>query len=458
MRELKGDFRDLFGCFMIALDLRKMFLCLVGTVLTILAVGAVTYVAAEWFTPDDQEVWCMEFEEHGGTLERVLTPAAHLDRDYEVGRLTLCSLFTDHFRGWVRVLKWNLENGRNLSGLCLYGLVIALMWTLIWSIFGGASSRIAAVEIAKDERIETRRSLDYSKKKYSSFFWSFWACVLGFAFFFLIITLFGLFGRLGFVMADSVGYIFSGLLMLLLPLALLSGFILILIAIGTAFGYPLFYPAISAEGTDAFDAISRGFSYIYSKPWHYIFYQLCALIYGLICTAFILLFAWLMVKVSLFAGHWGIGSGFDEVLRGSLVEGGRELGYVLTQGMIEEGIDEPQFSVLALLCTVFLNIWIFVVFGLAFSYAGSYYVSAQSMIYFLLRKKTDGIEMAEVFEDRQEEEPAFAEPPKPAEPAAMPAEEAKPADEGGAGTSETPGGEALPEKPADSGSDAAKES
>src|SRR5207244_2846941 len=42
MRELKGDWRDLFNGFMVALDLRKCFLALCGIVVTICLCGGLT--------------------------------------------------------------------------------------------------------------------------------------------------------------------------------------------------------------------------------------------------------------------------------------------------------------------------------------------------------------------------------------------------------------------------------
>ena len=42
MRELKGDWRDLFNGFMVALDLRKCFLALCGIVVTICLCGGMT--------------------------------------------------------------------------------------------------------------------------------------------------------------------------------------------------------------------------------------------------------------------------------------------------------------------------------------------------------------------------------------------------------------------------------
>ena len=48
--------------------------------------------------------------------------------------------------------------------------------------------------------------------------------------------------------------------------------------------------------------------------------------------------------------------------------------------------------------------WLLVTLGLAYSYLISYFISSQTIIYFILRKKVDGIEMNEVYEEPEEEE------------------------------------------------------
>jgi hypothetical protein len=71
-----------------------------------------------------------------------------------------------------------------------------------------------------------------------------------------------------------------------------------------------------------------------------------------------------------------------------------------------------------------VTLWLSITLGLALGYVVSYFISQQTMIYYILRKKVDGIEMNEVFEEAEEE----AKPPEgaPAPEAAKPPEGAKP--------------------------------
>src|SRR5204863_3866138 len=55
---------------------------------------------------------------------------------------------------------------------------------------------------------------------------------------------------------------------------------------GLIFGWPLMWPAISAERDgDPFDAFSRSYSYVYGKPLHYFFYVVVAAALGALSWA-----------------------------------------------------------------------------------------------------------------------------------------------------------------------------
>src|SRR5437899_9705309 len=56
MRELKGDWRDLFNGFMVALDLRKCFLALLGIFVTICLCGGLTICLGNSLNPKYVEV------------------------------------------------------------------------------------------------------------------------------------------------------------------------------------------------------------------------------------------------------------------------------------------------------------------------------------------------------------------------------------------------------------------
>jgi hypothetical protein len=452
MRELKGDWRDLFNGFMVALDLRKCFLALLGIFVTICLCGGLTITLGNSLNPPAVEVpRDLVLHHWWGTQKQ----AWHVIYG-ETRAFKPADLQKDPAK--VATASTTGEDKHRTPALIRIGYTVlfALLFLTIWSYFGGAIARIAAYEIAKDgERIETRKALQFARRKFWSFFWAPLICVIGFFFFALCNYAGGLVG--GVLDFIKVG---APLVALLLPLALLSGFIMTLICVGTVTGLPLFAPAVAAEGTDSFDAVSRGFSYVYSRPWHYVWYQLVSSVYGYVCIGFVILFAILMCHLGIAAGAEGFElSGawkkeeFHKVSNDawalilspehqgcsryewdplSLAKGPHPYGRLQNLANHLVGVDFEHRGVAKdshHIASFLVTFWLAITLGLALGYVVSFFISQQTMIYYILRKKVDGIEMNEVFEE-SEEEAKPAEAPKPAAPApaAGPSAESKPAE------------------------------
>jgi len=466
MRELKGDWRDLFNGFMVALDLRKCFLAFCGIVMTLLFCGGVTIAVGNSIDPDYVS-WPKDLVAHRWwqaecrSWHTIFSGKEYLDRK------PVPFVKTAKPQDYRSTPAYEKRGGKPVVALA-YSVGFVLVFVGIWAYFGGAICRIAAYEIAKDgERIETRKAIQFARRKFWSFFWAPLICAIGFLFFAFCNFAGGFIGKI----LDIV-YIGSTLTAILLPLALLSGFIMVLITVGTAAGAPLFSPAVAAEGTDSFDAVSRGFSYVYSRPWHYLWYQLVSGAYGYICIAFVILFAVTMCFVGIQAGAegfelfggWGPGQ-FDEITNASwrlilsdehqsmdryswsplsIVRSPHPYGRLqtLANQIVKIRYDGPNMTDIQWdhghrLAGFFVALWLVLTLGLALGYVVSYFFSQQTMIYFILRKKVDGIEMNEVFEEAEEEVKPI-EAPKPAD-ASKPAEAPKPPD--------APSAEAKPPEP-----------
>jgi hypothetical protein len=417
MRELKGDWRDLFNGFMLALDLRKMFLGFVGLLLSIAVIVVFLGILDHWdplILRNPMQLKADPQASYGSCVEAVLLPTSvTVDRPVDLSCRGICLSVASSARYILCSPAW---------GVRLIPLAVFLLLVLIWSYFGGAISRIAAVEVAKDERIETQKALQYVGRKYSAFFWAPLVCILFFALF-AFCNAAG--GAVGWIVDQVIPGLGGLAVAAFLPLALLSGFLMALIVIGSVFGGPLFHPAVGAEGTDSFDAISRGFSYVYSRPWHYGFYQIVAAVYGTICCAFVAWFGFFMVRLGLGAGRagmaiFGSGADFDRLLPEPITRlfFGSAAGYSGDSWTTAAGrpVSDHLWDLgfLEIVASIVLLVWLFIVFGMIAGYVVSYLCSSQTLIYFLLRKKVDGIEMIEVFEEKEEGEEEF----KPEEPSA----------------------------------------
>lgn len=344
MRELCGDWRDVFKGFRMALDPRKITLAVGGiatsTVFVFLALLLVFVIRDEG-------------------VRKAIT-------EFRASTLLV---------EMIKALKFGCATQPGFCPLIL-GIVAIVSW-LVWAYFGGAISRIAAVEIAKDERIELVEAAKFAREKYRSVFWSPLAVVLAVIFFGLCNAAVGLVGR---HIPWGIGQL---LVSIPLVLALFSGLLMALLLVGLAFGAPLMVPTICVEGTDSFDAISRSMSYVYARPWRYLWCKLVALVYGIPCAAFIVSFAALFVTMGIYVGAWGMGSSFDALHRAWLtgVFPGTLLGNIA--GVIYSG-------------------WLYLVIASVLGYVISYILTSDTIIYMILRKAEDGTEMTEVYEEEEE--------------------------------------------------------
>ncbi len=172
----------------------------------------------------------------------------------------------------------------------VFFVIFGVWFLLIWSIFGGAISRIAAVQVARDEKISIRQAMNFAVGKVLSFGSAPVipvAIVLALG---LLVAAGSLVGNVPFLGPIAVGVLFF--------LALLAGFIMTLVLLGTAGGFNLMYPTIAVEGSDSFDAISRSFSYVYARPWRMAFYTLVALAYGAATYLFVHCFIYMTLVLA----------------------------------------------------------------------------------------------------------------------------------------------------------------
>src|SRR5262249_14996800 len=67
-------------------------------------------------------------------------------------------------------------------------------------------------------------------------------------------------------------------------------------------GWPLMSATVSTEGTDSWEAVSRSYSYVYQRPWHYLWYAIVAICYG----AVVVFFVGFMGSLMVYLAKWGV--------------------------------------------------------------------------------------------------------------------------------------------------------
>ena len=255
-----------------------------------------------------------------------------------------------------------------------------LLWGLcVWSILGGALTRMCALQFARDESISVRSALRFSTNKFLSFLS---APLLAFAFvgfFWFLSLLGGLFASIPYVGETVIG--------LLWPVQLGLGFLMSLMLIGVALGWPLMLATIGVEGSDAFDGFSRSYSYIYDRPWYYAWCAIVALVYGSV----VIFFVWAMTSLFVYLAGWSISSGMHVFDRdaGALMQTAPELlDGADVWGESDNGLRIGRRIV---------GFWLKLLTLLLVGFVSSYFWTASTIIYFLLRQSDDATELDQVY-------------------------------------------------------------
>ncbi|KPK75810.1 MAG: hypothetical protein AMJ79_09640 [Phycisphaerae bacterium SM23_30] len=284
------------------------------------------------------------------------------------------------------------------AGLIIFGLII-------WSIFGGAICRMAALQAARDERIGAWRALQFSGGKFASFFS---APLIPIAIIVMIAAFILLGGLIGAI--PYVGEIVAGLLVFFV---LFCGFVIALLAVGLTGGFYLMHPTIAVEGSDSFDAISRSFSYIFARPWRTGFYLVVAAVYGAICYLFVRFFVFLLLFTThLPARIMNIDGSFMVGSRGKL----DALWAAPTFNHLRMGFYDIQWQSLhptEMIGAFCIWIWVTIAAAAVLGFVISYFFSANTIIYYLLRKHVDATDLEDVYLEKDTED--LLRPPTPAE-------------------------------------------
>lgn len=281
----------------------------------------------------------------------------------------------------------------------------------IWSFFGGAIARMTALSATGRGSGSLGEALRFVCLRWP---WFVLAPLLP-------VVLAGLLGAVLWVggLVFFNGPIVDTLGAVLFFIALACGGGIAFLLLLEAAGVHLFYPAIAVEGTDGFDAISRSFAGVLERPWKWLFYTATALVYGAI--------AYLLVGVVVFLTLWatqrGVGLGvFREVTTGvelTGVQGVNRFDAIMPPPAIGQLVDYEDRSDLLPFWSRgtagIIRFWVCLVAGLMPAFAISFYFSANTWIYLLLRKSADGIDYDEIFVDPSSDDAALKmEPPQAA--------------------------------------------
>jgi len=158
-------------------------------------------------------------------------------------------------------------------------ILTLILGCLISAIFGGAISRMAAVDFARNEEISMRSALRFSLRNWAAFLGAPLIAFAGFGACWLFNFFAGLVAHVPVLGAPLVAFFWC--------LLILSGFVMALILLGIGLGWPLMIAAISTDAGDAFDGLSRACSYLLNRPWYGLFLACLSLGIGSLLLLFV---------------------------------------------------------------------------------------------------------------------------------------------------------------------------
>ena len=274
----------------------------------------------------------------------------------------------------------------------LFFILFGVYSLVLWAVFGGAISRIAAVHVARDQKMSIRSALKFSSSKFLSFLFApiiplLIVLVVG-----LLVTCGSLLGNVPFFGPIIIGALFF--------LALAAGFVMTLVLLGLVCGFNLMYPTIAVEGSDSFDSISRSFSYLYALPWRLAFYTVVAVVYGAITYLFVRLFIFLMLTLA----HKFVGMGVFVHADSTALLWTTMWPSPATAARLSYDIDFLTLSSGQSLGAFLISFWVNLVIAILGAFAISFYFSANTIIYYLMRQEADTTALDDVYLEQMDDE------------------------------------------------------
>jgi hypothetical protein len=285
-------------------------------------------------------------------------------------------------RGWHWASQPVLQMFRADTWRAWLALLLEGLWTIaVWALVGGAIARISALYLTQGEAIGPLAALRSSAVRWPSTAGAPLLALMAMCLVALPLMFAGLLAWFD---------IFALLEAAMWFVALIFGVAVAIVAIGLALGWPLMISTVAVERTDAFDAISRGYAYVFQRPLHALFYVIVAGLLGIAAQTALTL----VVDASLDATHWAFSVGAGD-------ERSREL---LTRAIDGEGsvFRSPEDAAARM-----IRFWDCGLAMFAAAFPMAFLWPAAVGIYLLLRRQIDSTDIAESKFDEGEPRPGL---------------------------------------------------
>jgi hypothetical protein len=239
----------------------------------------------------------------------------------------------------------------------------------VLALAGGAISRSAAFEFAQGRFATREETVHFTLRRALQFVGAVIAPVVFCSVLFLIIALMGL--LLSLPVVDLAGAVLYALMLVL-------GIIATAVLVVHVIALPMIVPALSVEGTDAFDAIHRCYAYVIGRPLRYFSYVLLLCVLGVIAATIAIKLADLSLEMTDWAASFLSNDATQRALTG---EG--ELG--ATKSFAHKLIET----------------WRSAVHIVVAGYIVSLFYTSATLLYLAIRRICDGQGLSEIWEPVQ---------------------------------------------------------
>ncbi len=280
------------------------------------------------------------------------------------------------------------------------------LWTVaVWSFFGCAICRAALMRYTRDDPIGVDDAFKFAIGKFLS-------CFAG-----ITIPLLAVVGLtlplavIGLLMTTNLGAMIGGFLWFFV---LILSLMIATILLGLCFAWPLVITAVSCEGQDSFDGMSRAFAYVFQRPLHYFAYALVAVVFSGICWLVMSMVIEGTIHTAWWATSWGSNIVTDRTgeLSGESDLSASTVGDVATRqlavpgqpgGIATGGLPSAEqngtsTSTSLRIARGMIGFWNGVARTLGAAFLYGLFWSIASAVYLLLRKDLDNTEMDEIYQ------------------------------------------------------------
>lgn len=271
----------------------------------------------------------------------------------------------------------------------LYSIVFFVINLSVISIAVGALCRISALQISSGIKAGMSEGLGFSVKKFPSLFAAPLVPLGIIIFLGAFIFIFGLVGNI-----PVAGELITAISM---PLIFIAGAIIAAVVTGAVAGFGPVFPAVAYDGSDCFESISRAFSYIYTKPWRMGFYTVIAAVYGAICYIFVRIFAFLLLSGCYFFLSLGLRVNNAEQINKLAALWPKPEFMNLAGSTVHSAAGWSQSAAAFL-----IHLSVLVVIGLLVSFVISFYFTANTIIYSLMRSQVDGTSVNDIYRSAED--------------------------------------------------------